>query len=630
MAIDLADRLFPAFQTKTGIPYGTVNLRHGVPKGETKIASTAGAGSLFLEFHVLSILVNNNKYSQAALRAMDALYERRSPFDLVGKHINIETGQWQETMSGVGSNSDSFYEYQLKSYPFLRSFELLKKFRRTYKSIKQHVLPDDTWFAEVDMFSGRLQRYRIENLDAFWPGLEILLGNTKSSSKQLTALYSVWLDLGFLPEELDLPTWRAGKGVTNAFYPLRPELIESTYYQYRATGDRSWLLAGKIFLESIFNYTRTGCGFASIANIATMELADTMPSFFLSETVKYLYLLFDEDNYLHSRPMLLSTEAHPYDLIQLRNIENSFNKSNTFMNTEKEVAEAAPSTPRRRRTKAVDKEKNDDAVNDELDLKAHDSCPHIMHYWDAPSSFMEVNPMGHPLYLENSRLQKNAQVRGGEIKQRRLQRKSTEMLQVLLAKYLQLYDLLLPVDHHLYDTLSALQRRGYYSRNKRPDFQVEKCALQQSEEEQRESATKRGTMDQNKQLNEQLVVLQQAIANTLVPANNVVNSNNVNKNPLKAVELNLGALGIFDVKVYTDSFRIHNRLDQMSLEISNVGQSKLFVRQVDGFSGDTHAAAVVKHGYLTCYVELRRKHQVDVVYRVLVAVVFASCYCNVY
>ncbi len=46
LAVDLANRLLPAFATKTGIPYGTVNLRYGVPIGETTIASTAGAGSL--------------------------------------------------------------------------------------------------------------------------------------------------------------------------------------------------------------------------------------------------------------------------------------------------------------------------------------------------------------------------------------------------------------------------------------------------------------------------------------------------------------------------------------------------------------------------------------------------------
>jgi hypothetical protein len=33
LAIDLGERLLPAFNTKTGIPYGTVNLMYGVPSG---------------------------------------------------------------------------------------------------------------------------------------------------------------------------------------------------------------------------------------------------------------------------------------------------------------------------------------------------------------------------------------------------------------------------------------------------------------------------------------------------------------------------------------------------------------------------------------------------------------------
>ena len=39
---------------------------------------------------------------------------------------------------------------------------------------------------------------------------------------------------------------------------------------------------------------RKRCGFASVSNIKTMQTDDRMESFFLSETLKYLYLLFDE------------------------------------------------------------------------------------------------------------------------------------------------------------------------------------------------------------------------------------------------------------------------------------------------------------------------------------------------
>lgn len=90
LAVDLGERLFPAFSTATGIPYGTVNLRRGVPPGETTISSTAGAGSLLLEFEVLSRLSGNEKFGQAAKRATDGLVSRRSEVGLFGKHINIK------------------------------------------------------------------------------------------------------------------------------------------------------------------------------------------------------------------------------------------------------------------------------------------------------------------------------------------------------------------------------------------------------------------------------------------------------------------------------------------------------------------------------------------------------------
>ncbi len=41
-----------------------------------------------------------------------------------------------------------------------------------------------------------------------------------------------------------------------------------------------------------------------------MELEDRMNSFFLAETCKYLYLLFDEDNFIYQGNYVFSTEGH--------------------------------------------------------------------------------------------------------------------------------------------------------------------------------------------------------------------------------------------------------------------------------------------------------------------------------
>eukprot|EP01037_Dinobryon_pediforme_P041044 gene41044-50548_t len=148
--------------------------------------------------------------------------------------------------------------------------------------------------------------------------MEASLGFTEEAAKQLNALYAVWTDVGYLPEEFDYSQWLQGSELVNSFYPLRPELIESTYHHYRTTGDRTWLTAGLLFLESIENSSRTDCGFASLSSSNRQKhLQDQMPSFFLSETCKYLYLLFDEQNFIHSRPYIFSTEAHPFDSVQV-------------------------------------------------------------------------------------------------------------------------------------------------------------------------------------------------------------------------------------------------------------------------------------------------------------------------
>lgn len=152
-------------------------------------------------------------------------------------------------------------------------------------------------------------------MHAFWPGLEASMGFTESAGKQLNSLMALWRSLGFLPEEIDQIEWLSNSASAATPYYLRPELIEGVYYQYRTTRDRSWLVAGEEFLAS-FRQTRTGCGFAAVAKLQSTELLDSMPSFFLSETLKYLYLLFDEDNFMHDRAFIFSTEAHPFDLRQ--------------------------------------------------------------------------------------------------------------------------------------------------------------------------------------------------------------------------------------------------------------------------------------------------------------------------
>ena len=72
-----------------------------VNKGETPVTCTAGVGTYIVEFGALSRLTGDERFENAALRALEALYESRSEIGLVGNHINTATGVWTATEGSV-------------------------------------------------------------------------------------------------------------------------------------------------------------------------------------------------------------------------------------------------------------------------------------------------------------------------------------------------------------------------------------------------------------------------------------------------------------------------------------------------------------------------------------------------
>jgi len=201
LALDLGDRLMPAFNTTTSIPYGTVNLRYGVPRKETTEACTAAAGSLSLEFGMLSVLSGDAKYGQAARSALKAIFDLRSTLGLVGRHIDVMTGKWTEPLAGIGSNIDSMYEYYLKHYIVFGDDEMFGMFQELYRSVLLHLRIENTWYIEADMHRGLVQRRQFNNLQAFWPGMQTLVGDTPSATRTLNAFLRVWNEFGFTPED---------------------------------------------------------------------------------------------------------------------------------------------------------------------------------------------------------------------------------------------------------------------------------------------------------------------------------------------------------------------------------------------------------------------------------------------
>lgn len=82
-------------------------------------------------------------------------------------------------------------------------------------------------------------------------------------------------------------------------------------------------------MDSINKYVKVPCGFAALKDIRTMVKEDQMESFVLSETFKYLYMIFTDPEDLMFDPdhYVLTTEAHflPLSIGHKEKIENKIN-----------------------------------------------------------------------------------------------------------------------------------------------------------------------------------------------------------------------------------------------------------------------------------------------------------------
>ncbi|XP_032230548.1 ER degradation-enhancing alpha-mannosidase-like protein 2 [Nematostella vectensis] len=334
LAVQAAEKLLPAFDTPTGMPYGTVNLLYGVPKGETPITCTSGCGTFVIEFGTISALTGDQRFMDTAMGALEGLWNSKSEIGLVGNHIDVVSGKWTALDAGIGAGVDSYFEYLLKGAILFGDPKLMEMFEELYGSIQKRLKFSD-WYVWANMNKGSITMPIFQSLEAFWPGLQVLYGDIGAASRTIEKYHSVWREYGFLPEFFQIASGVPVSGREG--YPLRPELIESAVYLYRATKDPFFLEMGRDIVESIEASAKTLCGYATIKNIQTHERDDRMESFFLAETIKYLYLLFDHDNMIHhsngsrATPIktaataspscnpgmagyIFNTEAHPIDV----------------------------------------------------------------------------------------------------------------------------------------------------------------------------------------------------------------------------------------------------------------------------------------------------------------------------
>jgi mannosidase alpha-like ER degradation enhancer 2 len=149
----------------------------------------------------------------------------------------------------------------------------------------------------------------------------------------------MWMKHGIEPEEFNYQTME----VVSPGYPLRPEIVESTYYLYhyallgaRTSGPQSartrraqaaqlpllngsgkqfdadhYQQMGAMMFRDFVKYCRTDEGYAALKSVITKEQNDSMQSFLFAETFKYFYLLFAPAKTLDFDRVIFNTEAHP-------------------------------------------------------------------------------------------------------------------------------------------------------------------------------------------------------------------------------------------------------------------------------------------------------------------------------
>jgi len=308
LADNLGNRLLPVFSSPTGMPYMYVNLKTGKTRGAE--SNPAEIGTLLLEFGTLSKLTGKPIYYDKAKHALVELYSRHSAIGLVGSSINVETGKWIDTTSHISGGIDSYYEYLLKSWLLFGDKDCKKMWEASQKAVNKY-LADSTrtglWYGQADMNTGKRISTQYGALDAFFPAVLARSGDLERARRLQESSYKMWTTFGIEPEVIDYTTMK----LVSPGYQLRPEIIESAYYLSYYTKDPRYQEMGSTFILGLVRYCKADAGFAALSDVETKSKRDNMESYFLAETLKYLYLLFAPRETLDLNKVVFNTEAHP-------------------------------------------------------------------------------------------------------------------------------------------------------------------------------------------------------------------------------------------------------------------------------------------------------------------------------
>ncbi|KAF8551640.1 glycoside hydrolase family 47 protein [Imleria badia] len=354
-AEQVAQQMAYAFNWNNSIPYGYMNFTDHTPVIGT--SNIAEAGTLTMEWNRLSLYTGNDTYRQLAEKSVQHMIHM--PKVLPGMpalSIDPSTGNSVGSYVTWGGGCDSFYEY------------LIKYSRLTNTDDNSYA---DAWLAAVDTsIKVLLKNSTVDNwvyladydnqilhvgshLACFYGGNWILGGKLTNNDTifniglQLTdACWNTYASTatGIGPEEFAYissdgnytggspPTAdqiqfynEHGYYITVSDYILRPEVLESNFYAWRATGNTKYLDNAASAIQSFQKYLPTTVAYTGIndVNNATSSKIDDMESFWFGEVLKYLYLTFDDPNRISLDEYVFNTECHPFEAPAAKSVYGS-------------------------------------------------------------------------------------------------------------------------------------------------------------------------------------------------------------------------------------------------------------------------------------------------------------------
>ena len=341
-ATDLAGRLLGAFDSPSGVPYASVNLKtmKGIPShADAGASSLAEATSVQLEMKYLARLTGEKHFWDKAEAVMEVVDKTGAKDGLKGIFISPETGAITTNNIRLGSRGDSYYEYLIKQYLQTNKEEPIYKdmWDEALAGIKKHLItysaPSNfTVLAERPSgLEGSIEP-KMDHLVCFMPGT-IALSTTGGISVQeakakgawtqqqetdlelakellrtCVGMYKVtrtglapeityfnlpddvliWDDAGPQPKGPDFDAaddaaWRKDFVIhSNDVHNLqRPETVESLFYLFRITGDEIYRHIGWQIFEAFLKHTAVEGGFSSIGDVTRVPppTRDNMESF---------------------------------------------------------------------------------------------------------------------------------------------------------------------------------------------------------------------------------------------------------------------------------------------------------------------------------------------------------------